>query len=75
MNELAAAFEISQPAVTKHLGVLEQAGLIARRQDGRFRFSLLKPGAMDPADRWLRDFCAYWEERLYAFEETQYDEQ
>ena len=67
--DLAGQFEISQPAVTKHLNILERAGLIERRKRGRFRYCRLAPEALDPAFDWIQRTQAYWEERFRALDE------
>jgi DNA-binding transcriptional ArsR family regulator len=51
--EIARPFAMSQPAVSRHLKVLERAGLIERRVDGSRRPCRLAPGALDEIDRWL----------------------
>lgn len=51
--ELAEPFAMSQPAVSRHLKVLEQAGLIARRAEGAKRPCRLAPGSVDAVDQWL----------------------
>lgn len=51
--ELAAPFEMTQPAVSRHLKVLEGAGLIVRRAEGTKRPCRLATGAIDEIDRWL----------------------
>ena len=51
--DLAAPFTMSQPAISRHLKVLEDAGLITRRVDGQRRPCRLAPGALDDIDRWL----------------------
>jgi len=51
--ELAAPFALSQPAVSRHIKVLEQAGLITRRVDGQRRPCRLSLGALDEIDQWL----------------------
>ena len=51
--ELAAPFEMTQPAVSRHLKVLEGAGLVVRRVDGAKRPCRLAPGAIDEIDQWL----------------------
>ena len=51
--ELAAPFEMSQPAVSRHIKVLEEAGLITRRVEGAKRPCRLAPNAVDDIDRWL----------------------
>ena len=60
MNEIAAPFEISQPAVSKHLKVLERAGLIERRADRQRRPARLKDEPMQAAARWLEEFKQCW---------------
>jgi DNA-binding transcriptional ArsR family regulator len=52
--ELAAPFDMTQPAVSRHLKVLEGAGLVVRRVDGTKRPCRLAPGAIDEIDQWLR---------------------
>jgi DNA-binding transcriptional ArsR family regulator len=51
--ELAAPFEMTQPAVSRHLKVLEEAGLILRRAEGTKRPCRLAPAAIDEIDQWL----------------------
>jgi len=53
INELAAPFPISQPAISRHIRVLERAGLIVRRVDGAHRPCRLAPGALDELDAFL----------------------
>src|SRR6478736_8893141 len=60
--ELAEPFDMSQPAVTKHLNVLERAGLITRRRDGQRRPCKLEPKRLEELARWLGGFQAFWED-------------
>ena len=60
MAELAAPFAISQPAVSKHLKVLERAGLIERNVDRQRRPARLKAEPMAAAVRWLEEFKRFW---------------
>jgi DNA-binding transcriptional ArsR family regulator len=60
VNEIAAPFEISQPAVSKHLKVLERAGLIERDVDKQRRPARLKAEPMAAAVRWLEEFKQFW---------------
>ncbi|MCW5963216.1 MAG: winged helix-turn-helix transcriptional regulator [Bryobacterales bacterium] len=53
VTELAKPFSISQPAISRHLRMLEQAGLIARRVEGAKRPCRLTPGAFEEMDGWL----------------------
>ena len=59
--ELARPFDMSQPAISKHLKVLERAGLIARDRDAQRRPCRLEPKALAEATRWLEEYRQYWE--------------
>ena len=60
VNELAAPFAMSQPAVSKHLKVLERAGLIERDIDRQRRPARLKAEPMAAAVSWLEEFKRFW---------------
>ncbi len=60
VNEIAAPFEMSQPAVSRHLKVLERAGLIERDIDEQRRPARLKAEPMAIAVGWLDEFKAFW---------------
>lgn len=60
VTELAAPFEMSQPAVSKHLKVLERAGLVERDVDRQRRPARLKAEPMAAAVRWLEEFKRFW---------------
>jgi DNA-binding transcriptional ArsR family regulator len=62
VNQLAEPFPITLQAVSKHLKVLERAGLIARGRTAQLRPSRLQGGALKEAAEWLADYKAYWEE-------------
>jgi DNA-binding transcriptional ArsR family regulator len=62
VSELAAPFQMSQPAISKHLKVLEKAGLIARGRDAQRRPCRLVGRPLRDATAWLADFRLYWEE-------------
>ena len=64
VKELAAPFDLSGPAITKHLHVLERAGLISRGREGQMRPCRLEPHALAPAADWIDQYRAMWEERL-----------
>lgn len=66
VGELAAPFEMSLPAVSKHLRVLEGAGLIEREKQGRLRRCHMRAAAMKEAAEWLESYRAFWEGRLDA---------
>jgi DNA-binding transcriptional ArsR family regulator len=60
--ELAAPFHISQPAVSKHLKVLEEAGLISRHREATARLSHLEAAPLREATQWLVTYHEYWDE-------------
>ena len=62
--ELAQPFAMSLPAVSKHLKVLERAGLITRGREAQWRPCRIVPGALKDVDDWLEDYRRLWEERL-----------
>ncbi len=66
--ELAAASALTQPAITKHLKVLERAGLVRRAREGRRRPARLQVAGFLPADDWLRRALTEWSERLDRLE-------
>ena len=61
--ELAEPFAMSQPAISKHLKVLERAGLIARRREAQRRPCRLKAKALAEATGWLENYRRFWEGR------------
>ncbi|MGP8159802.1 MAG: ArsR/SmtB family transcription factor [Candidatus Dormibacteria bacterium] len=66
--ELAGASTLTQPAITKHLKVLERAGLIGRARDGQRRPARLQLEGLIPVDDWLRHAHAEWSDRLDRLE-------
>ena len=69
VNELARPFEISLPAVSRHLKVLERAGLISRGRDAQWRPCKLNPGQLKTAADWLEEYRRYWEESFDRLDE------
>ena len=64
VGELAAPFDMSQPAVSKHLKVLEQAGLLERRRQGRTLYCRMEPAPLDDVSEWIARHHAFWEGSL-----------
>src|SRR5436309_8788381 len=64
VTELAAPFEMSLPAVSKHLKVLERAGLIARGRQAQWRPCRLEAHPLKDAAAWLEEYRRFWEESL-----------
>jgi DNA-binding transcriptional ArsR family regulator len=67
--EVAAPFPMSQPAVTKHLGVLEEAGLISRRRMARQRLCHLEPRRLKQLSDWVGSYREFWEESFERLDE------
>ena len=67
--ELAAPFEVSQPAISRHLKVLERAGLIARTRRATARLSHLRAEPLREATVWLAGYREYWEESYERLDE------
>jgi DNA-binding transcriptional ArsR family regulator len=61
VNELAQPFAMSQPAISKHLKMLERAGLISRGRDAQRRPCRLEPQALAEANGWLESYRQFWE--------------
>ena len=62
VNELAEPFAMSQPAISKHLKVLERAGLISRGRDAQRRPCRLKADRLAEANEWLENYREFWEQ-------------
>jgi DNA-binding transcriptional ArsR family regulator len=68
VTELAEPFEMSMPAVSKHLRVLERAGLIARGREAQWRPCRLEPAPLKEVADWAERYRAIWEQRLDRLE-------
>ena len=66
---LTAEAGVSQPAVSKHLGVLKQAGLVADRHEGRQTHYSARPAALTPLLDWTNEMTSFWESRLDRLED------
>jgi DNA-binding transcriptional ArsR family regulator len=69
VNQLAEPFEISLPAISRHLKVLESAGLITRGRDAQWRPCKLNPDRLKTVDDWLDDYRRFWEESFDRLDE------
>ncbi len=66
--ELAEPFEMSQPAISKHLKVLERAGLVSRGRDAQRRPSRLEAQPLAEATEWLERYRRYWERNFQSLD-------
>jgi len=64
VTELAQPFDMSMPAVSKHLKVLERAGLIARGREAQWRPCRLEAGPLKEAANWIEEYRRFWEQSL-----------
>jgi len=69
VTELAEPFAMSLPAVSKHLKVLERAGLIARGRAAQWRPCRIEPRALKDVDDWLEDYRRFWEASIDRLDE------
>ena len=69
VSELAEPFDISLPAVSRHLKVLEHAGLIARSREAQWRPCRIELNALKGVDDWLEEYRRLWEQRLDRLED------
>jgi DNA-binding transcriptional ArsR family regulator len=67
-GELAAAFESSRPAISRHLRVLREHGLVSAREEGRRRVYALEPEPLAELDDWLSHYRSFWTNRLDALD-------
>lgn len=68
VGEISRPFDISLPAVSKHLKVLERAGLVTRQIRGREHHCSLSPETLAPAQDWLNFYSGFWQGRLDALD-------
>ena len=68
INAVAEKFEISRPAISKHLKILNECGLIDFDQVGRERLCLIQPEQLIPAFLWIKQYNKLWEDRIDSFE-------
>ena len=73
VTELADPFEMSLPAISKHLKVLERAGLIARGREAQWRPCRLRAGPLEDAAYWLEHYRRFWEQSFDRLEDYLHD--
>jgi DNA-binding transcriptional ArsR family regulator len=69
VTELAEPFQMSLPAVSKHLKVLERAGLITRSQEAQWRYCRLDPAPLKRVANWVGDYKRFWDESYERLDE------
>jgi DNA-binding transcriptional ArsR family regulator len=68
VNAVADKFDVSRPAISKHLKILQECGLIDIQKEGRERFCKIQPSSLVPAFLWLEQYRKLWEDKLDSFE-------
>jgi len=68
VNSVANKFEVSRPAISKHLKILNECGIIEINQQGRERFCRIQPSSLIPAFMWIDQYRKLWEDKLDSFE-------
>ena len=68
VTELAAPFDVTLPAITKHLKVLERAGLVARSRERQWRPVRLEAAPLREAEAWIAEYRQFWEDRFDRLE-------
>lgn len=64
VTELAKPYHVSAPAITKHMRILEEAGMLSRRRDGREHHCRLETKRMQEAEHWIEHYIQFWEGSL-----------
>lgn len=67
-GELVKEFDVSAPAISQHLKVLREAGLVTTRAEGQLRIQSLNPEGLDKVDAWIEKTRSFWSRRLDALE-------
>lgn len=68
VNTVAEKFDVSRPAISKHLKILEECGIVTFNQKGRERYCMIQPKKLIPAFLWIDQYRDLWEEKLDSFE-------
>ncbi|MCB1467428.1 MAG: winged helix-turn-helix transcriptional regulator [Rhizobiaceae bacterium] len=64
VNDLHSALPVSQPAISQHLAVLREAGLVTERRSGRFSYYRSAPDALEPLSDWIERYRLFWPDRI-----------
>jgi DNA-binding transcriptional ArsR family regulator len=70
VGDIASPYDLTFAAISKHLKVLEQAGLVDRRKEGSFQMVRLNPEALKSANQWLHFYRQFWTTRLDALKDV-----
>ncbi|MEW7291667.1 ArsR/SmtB family transcription factor [Aquimarina sp. 2304DJ70-9] len=68
VNSVAEKFDVSRPAISKHLKILKECGIIEIHKEGRERFCKIQPKNLIPAFLWIEQYRSLWEDKIDSFE-------
>ncbi len=68
INAVAERFDVSRPAISKHLKILEECGIVSINKQGRQRYCQIKPKNLIPAFLWIDQYRNLWEDKIDSFE-------
>ena len=69
INAVAEKFDVSRPAISKHLRILNECGIIEINQKGRERYCQIQPKNLIPAFLWIEQYKSLWEDKIDSFEQ------
>ncbi len=69
VNSVAERFDVSRPAISKHLKILSECGIVSIQKKGRERWCLIQPQNLIPAFLWIDQYRSLWEDKLDSFEQ------
>ncbi len=69
INAVAEKFDVSRPAISKHLRILNECGLVEINQKGRERYCQIQPKNLIPAFLWIEQYKSLWEDKIDSFEQ------
>ena len=76
VNSLVERFDVSRPAISKHLRILRECGVVSETRQGRERFYRIQPSQLQPVDTWILNYRRFWQGQLDALKlymETKHD--
>lgn len=69
INAVAEKFDVSRPAISKHLRILKECGIVEINQKGRERYCQIQPKNLIPAFLWIEQYKSLWEDKIDSFEQ------
>ncbi len=69
VNAVADKFDVSRPAISKHLRILNECGIVEINQKGRERYCQIQPKNLIPAFLWIEQYKSLWEDKIDSFEQ------